>query len=301
MKFETEKKPEAILKGKTKKIFSLELPICIGPITILIFLFVFVPLGVILFFSFLKTGLYGEIVYTFSLDNFRSILGGGYGTVFLNSFYLALQTNIICILVGYPFAYFLTIYGGRWKLFLLFLIVVPSWTAYLIRLYAFKIIIGNSGPINALLLNFNLISEPLKMIYTPFAVMAALVYTWIPYMILPLYASLDGLDSALLEAATDLGANPVRRFIRITLPLTKGGLFAGSLLVFIPTLGDWLVPHLFGGSKVMMVGNLIADQYILAGNIPAGSSLAIILTATLILILFIVIKLGGKESMERVV
>jgi spermidine/putrescine transport system permease protein len=120
-------------------------------------------------------------------------------------------------------------------------------------------------------------------------------------MVLPLHASLEGLEPALLEAATDLGASPVRRFFRVILPLTRGGVIAGSILVFIPTLGDWLVPALLGGSKVMMVGNLVAFQFTVAGNIPAGSSLAIMLAATLILILYLAIKWGGKEAMERIV
>jgi len=294
-----------LLQGNTakkkKKIFSLEVPFYMGPITFLLSVFVFAPLLIILFYSFLKSGQYGEIVYEFTLENISAVLGAGYGGVFLTSLYLAFQTNIICILVGYPLAYYIARYGGKRKVLLISMIVVPSWVAYLIRLYALKTILGNKGIINSFLLNLGVISDPLEILYTPFIVMVGLVYTWLPFMVLPLHASLEGLESSLLEAATDLGANPVRRFFRVILPLTRGGLIAGSILVFIPTLGDWLVPALLGGSKVMMVGNLVAHQFTVAGNIPAGSSLAIMLAATLFLILYLAIKWGGKEAMERLV
>lgn len=293
-------KSQAASIGKTKKLFPLEVPIYMGPIAFIVVVFVFAPLVIILFFSFLKSGPYGEIVYTFTLENFQAILGGGYGMVFLNSFYLAAQTNIICILLSYPLAYFIARYGGRWKIFLIFMIIIPSWVAYLIRLYAFRTIVGKQGIMNSLLMNLGVISSPIEILYTPFIVMVGLVYTWLPFMVLPLHASLEGLDPALLEAATDLGATPVRRFFRVTLPLTRGGLIAGSILVFIPTLGDWLVPYLLGGAKVMMVGNLVAEKFTMAGDIPAGSSLAVMLAAMLLLMLYLAIKWGGKEAMERI-
>jgi spermidine/putrescine transport system permease protein len=277
----------------------LEITAYLSPIIIIVVVFVFAPLTIILFYSFLKSGLYGEIIYAFSLDNFRAILGGGYGKVFLQSIYLAFQTNFFCILIGYPIAYYIATYGGRWKPLLLFLVIVPSWASYLIRLYALKTIIGSKGLVNTVLINLDIISAPLEILYTPFAVMVGLVYAWLPYMILPIYAAIEGLDPSVLEAATDLGATPVRRFFRVTLPLTKGGLLAGSILVFIPTVGEWLVPQLFGGSKVMMAGSLVALKFTSVGNIPEGSSLAIMLAATLILILYLTIRWGGREAIER--
>jgi spermidine/putrescine transport system permease protein len=126
-----------------------------------------------------------------------------------------------------------------------------------------------------------------------------LVYAWLPFMILPIYASIEGLDRSVLEAATDLGATPFRRFFRVILPLTKGGLIAGSILVFIPTVGEWLVPYILGGSKIMMAGSLVALKFTMIGDIPGGSSLSIMLAATLILILYLAIKWGGRDSMER--
>ena len=141
----------------------------------------------------------------------------------------------------------------------------------------------------------------MDILYTPYAVMLALIFTWLPFMILPIYASLEGLDKSLLEASLDLGATPRQRFFTITLPLTKGGIIAGTILVFIPVLGEWLIPALLGGAKVMMAGNLVTLHFLTAGNIPAGSSIAAVLTAIIILILYLCIKLGGEEALERIV
>lgn len=294
--------PKSVTPVKKKKRFPVDVAIYMGPIIFLLTFLVFAPLLIILFFSFLKIGIWGEIVYEFSLENFKDVLSGsGSGSVFLTSFYLAVQTNIACLLLGYPIAYYIARYGGKWKIFLISLIVIPSWVAYLIRLYALKTLLGVNGIVNSTLMDWGIIDEPLKMMYTSGVVMVGLVYTWLPFMILPLHASLEGLEPSLLEAATDLGAHPVRRFFRVTLPLSRGGLIAGSILVFIPTMGDWLVPAILGGSKVMMIGNLVAHQFTVAGNIPAGSSLAVTLAATLLLILYLAIKWGGREAMENVV
>lgn len=296
---ESDSVSQAIKREKRKLI--LDISAYLSPIIIIVVVFVFAPLAIILFFSFLKSGTYGEIVYSFTFENIGAVLGGGYGKVFLRSIYLAFQTNLLCILIGYPISYYIARYGGRWKTLLVFLIVIPSWSSYLIRLYALKTLAGTNGVINGILLYFDIISEPIRILFTPFAVMIGLVYAWLPFMILPIYAALEGLDPSVLEAATDLGATPVRRFFRVTLPLTKGGLLAGSILVFIPTVGEWLVPHVLGGSKIIMAGTLVAQKFTSAGNIPQGSSLAIMLAATLILILYLTIKWGGKEALERAI
>ncbi|MEN8246792.1 MAG: ABC transporter permease [Thermodesulfobacteriota bacterium] len=286
-------------KKREKRKLALNITAYLSPIIIIVVVFVFAPLAIILFFSFLKSGPYGQIVYEFTFENVKAILGGGYGKVFLKSVYLAIQTNLLCILLGYPIAYYIARFGGKWKVLWIFLIIVPSWSSYLIRLYALKTLVGTKGTINTFLLNIGLISEPIQILYTNFAVTMALVFAWLPFMILPIYAALDGLDRSVLEAATDLGANPFRRFFRVTLPLTRGGLLAGSILVFIPTVGEWLVPHIFGGSKIMMAGSLVAHKFTAVGNIPQGSSLAMMLAATLVLILYLTIKWGGREALEK--
>lgn len=286
-------------KKREKRKLALDLTTYLSPIIIIVVVFVFAPLAIILFFSFLKSGPYGQIVYEFTFENVKAILGGGYGKVFLKSVYLAIQTNLLCILLGYPIAYYVARFGGKFKVLWIFLIIVPSWSSYLIRLYALKTLVGTKGTINTFLLNIGLISEPIQILYTNFAVTMALVFAWLPFMILPIYAALDGLDRSVLEAAADLGANPFRRFFRVTLPLTRGGLLAGSILVFIPTVGEWLVPHIFGGSKIMMAGSLVAHKFTAVGNIPQGSSLAMMLAATLVLILYLTIKWGGREALEK--
>ena len=284
---------------REKRKLALNIAAYLSPIIIIVVVFVFSPLAIILFFSFLKSGPYGAIVYEFTFENVWAVLGGGYGKLFLKSVFLAIQTNFLCILLGYPIAYYIARFGGRWKALWIFMIIVPSWSSYLIRLYALKTLVGTKGTINTLLINLGLISEPIQILYTNFAVTMALVFAWLPFMILPIYAALDGLDRSVLEAASDLGANPFRRFFRVTLPLTRGGLLAGSILVFIPTVGEWLVPHIFGGSKIMMAGSLVAHKFTAVGNIPQGSSLAMMLAATLVLILYLTIKWGGREALEK--
>ncbi len=290
---------EAAKRDKRKLL--TEISIYLSPIIAIVSVFVFAPLLIILFYSFMETGEFGQIIYTFTLEHYKDILSGGYGTIFIRSIYLAFQTNIGCILIGYPIAYFIAIYGGKWKPLLILLVIIPSWASYLIRLYALKTMLGSSGVINGLLLSMGLISTPIQILYTPFAVTIGLVYAWLPFMILPVHAALEGIDRSMLEAAGDLGATPLRRFFRVTVPLTKGGIIAGSIFVFIPTVGEWLVPHILGGGKMMMAGSLVAQKFTVAGNIPAGSSLSVFLASTLILILYLAIKYGGAESMEKMV
>ncbi len=286
------------VKSEKRKLLK-EILIYLSPMITIVGVFVFAPLLIIFIFSFLETGDMGQIIYSFTIDNYRELLSGGYGKIFIRSIYLAFQTNVGCILIGFPIAYFIAIYGGKWKPLLILLIIIPSWASYLIRLYALKTLVGNTGLINSTLLSLGVISAPMKMLYTPFAVTLGLVYAWLPFMILPLHASLEGLDPSVLEAASDLGAKPVSRFFRVTVPLTKGGLLAGSIFVFIPTVGEWLVPHILGGGKIMMAGSLVAQQFTVAGDVPAGASLGVFLAATLILILYLAIKYGGGDSMER--
>lgn len=282
-----------------KRFFNLELSVLVGPVTLLVFLFTFLPLLITLYFSFLKFGEDGLMTNVFSLQNYINAFSGAYGAIFLKSFYYALQTNIICIFIAYPVAYYIAMHGGRYKAFFILMLVIPETTAVIIRIYAVKTMLGNTGVINSILMYIGLIDSPIRMLYSPFAVMVGLVYYSLPYMILPIYAALEGLNPALLEAATDMGATPIRRFFRVILPLTKGGVFAGTILVFIPALGDYLVPTFLGGSKVMMVGNLVTHKYITAGDIPGGSAFGIVLTALLILVLIVFIKKGGEGALEK--
>ena len=272
----------------------------IGPVSLWIILFVFAPLGVILYFSVLSIGPLGAIIHTFTFKNYQALFRGDYLRIFLRTLSFAFTTNVICLLIGYPIAYSIVMYGGKWKILLVFFVVIPAWMCYLIRIYAIWILTTYSGIINTILLKLGLISVPLTILGTPYVVMLGLAYIYFPYMVLPIYASLDGLDRSLLEAAVDLGATPLRRFFTVTLPLTKGGIIAGTILVFIPCLGEWITPLLLGGGKTMMAGNLVALYFTKTGNIPMGSSIAATLTALIILIIYLSIKGGGEEVLERV-
>jgi len=275
----------------------------IGPVSLWIILFVFVPLGVIVGISFLNIDISGRIIPSFTLENYRFLLSEGseYIKSILRSFFFAFVTNMACLAIGYPMAYWIVKHGGKFKPLFLLLVIVPSWSCYIVRIYALKQLIGSPGIINNVLMNLNLISSPINILYTPAVVVLGLIYIWLPFMVLPIYASLEGIDPALLEASVDLGATPLQRFLTVTLPLSKGGIFGGTILTLIPAFGDWIVPLLLGGNKVWMAGNYIEHYIMVMGNLPVGSSMAVFLTAFIVLMIYFSIKLGGEESIERVI
>jgi len=282
---------------------NLHLLPTVGPVSIWILLFIFAPVAVIVCISFLASGQAGEILPKFSIENYRHLLFGGseYGSAVLRSIFYAFVTNMVCLCVGFPMAYWISKYGGKFKALFLFLVIVPSWSCYIVRIYALKQLVGYPGILNNFLLNLGFISSPINILYTPAAVVLGLIYIWLPFMVLPIYASIEGINPALLEASLDLGATPRWQFLTVTLPLTKGGIFGGTILTFIPALGDWLVPLLIGGNRVWMAGNLIEHFLVVRGKIAMASSMAVILTAAVVLLIYMFIKLGGEESMERIV
>jgi spermidine/putrescine transport system permease protein len=199
---------------------------------------------------------------------------------------MAVLTTALCLVISYPVAYAIAVRAPRrWKDLLLGLVVVPFWTSFLIRTYAWMFILRSEGLLNQTLLAAGVIDRPLELLYTPFAVMVGLVYGELPFMILPLYASLEKLDRSLLEAAADLGAGGAGVFRRVTVPLTMPGIVAGVVLVFIPSLGQFVVSDLLGGAKTMLLGNLIQNQFAVARNQPFGAALAFELTAAVLLLL----------------
>lgn len=288
------------LSGRAIRILrATQLPFYVGPVTIWAMLFMVFPLLIVLYYSFLSTDVFGIIQPGFSLENYKFITEPRLYTIVLRSFSYTIFTTVTCLVIGYAVAYWIAVYGGRWRLYLLFLIILPEWTAYLIRLYAMRNIIGRNGVLNSFLMEFNIISEPLEILYTPFAVLLGLVYTWLPFTILPLYATLMGLDPAMLKAASDLGAPPLQRFLKVTLPLTKGGLFAALILVAIPSLGEWVVPQMLGGNKLMLIGSLIEFRFNIAADIPGGSAVALFLLVVVFILFYLILKWGGEEVLER--
>jgi len=280
------------------------------PTWITLGVFFLLPLGIMLVLSFGERGLYGGVrpvadwgAYLRSgafLGNYARSFAGIYLQIGWRSLWMAVLTTVLCLLLSYPVAYCLAlVVPRRFKSLLLGLVVVPFWTSFLIRTYAWMFILRSEGLLNRLLLGAGLVDHPLPLLYTELAVMIGLVYGELPFMILPLYASLEKLDRTLLEAAADLGAGRAGAFRRITLPLTLPGMAAGVVLVFIPSLGQFVVSDLLGGARSMLLGNLIQNQFAVARDAPFGSALAFELMAAVLLLLLAYAvwaqRRGGEE------
>ncbi len=261
-----------------------------------------------LLYSFAQRGTYGGIQpiedlsrYISSLqwiNNYVRSLEPIYLEIYARSLWMAVLTTVLCLMIGYPIAYFISLkVKPTWKNTLLTLVVVPFWTSFLIRTYAWIIILRSEGLINQSLMALGLISSPIEtLLYSEFAVMLGLVYGELPFMILPLYASIEKLDTALLEAASDLGANAFWTFIKVTDPSTLPGILAGVILVFIPTIGAFITPDLLGGAKSILVGNLIQNQFAIARDRPFGAAISFGLTAFVLLLLFLYARYATRKE-----
>jgi spermidine/putrescine transport system permease protein len=240
-------------------------------------LFFAIPLVVIIIYSFLTQGQTGNVVWTFTLSNYAKLFTEGlYVNAYWRSLWIGVVTTVVCLLIGYPLALFIVQRTPRWRSVLLFLVLIPFWTNFLVRTYAWMILLNNNGIINSLLLALGFQRQTL--LNTTGAVLVGLIYGELPFMVLPIYASIDRFDFTLLEAASDLGANRTRSFMRVMLPLTMPGVAAGSVLVFIPTVGQFVVSDLLGGAKVDLLGNLLQRLFTRANppNWPLGSAMAIV-------------------------
>ncbi|MGL4250238.1 MAG: spermidine/putrescine ABC transporter permease PotB [Aeromonas sp.] len=259
-------------------------------------LFVFLPNLMILGVSFLTRDESELIAPIFTLSNYGRLLDPLYFQVLLHSLWLALLATSICLLVGYPFAWLLAHLPARIRPLLLFLVVVPFWTNSLIRTYALKVLLGTRGLVNGWLLQLGIIERPLHMMYTEVAVIIGLVYVLLPFMVLPLYSSIEKLDGRLLEAARDLGANGWQRLVRIILPLTLPGIIAGCLLVFLPAMGMFYVSDLLGGAKHLLIGNLIKTQFLNSRDWPFGAAISVMLTVLMALLVYCYWRAGKLLS-----
>lgn len=242
----------------------------------------FIPLIVVGVISFATRGTYGGVIWQFNLENYRDLWHVVYARIFGQSLVLAFLTTVICLVMGFPLAYYIARLSPRWQAVWLMLIMIPFWTNFLVRTYAWMFILRTEGLLNTLLLGLGVIATPLDLLYTDKAVLIGLVYGYLPFMVLPLYATLERLDPALVEAAKDLYANQWSVFRRVIVPLAKPGIIAGCLLVFIPSLGAFITPDLLGGARNMMVGNLIQDEYLVARDWPLGSAISLILLIVVI-------------------
>ncbi len=247
------------------------------------------PLLIMVVFSF-RDGISGAAYHTFTLDNYREFLQRpGFFRLLWNSGLIALAVAAVSTILAYPLAYFLVYNAGRRRIMLLTLLIVPTWTSYLLRVFAWRLILGSSGLLNSFLLFTGLVEEAAPiLLYSRRAVVITLVYVWVPFVALPIFAALDRIDRSLHEAAADLGCRPWQTFLRVTLPLSMPGVVAGFFFALIPTFGEYVTPLLVGGGRGAMYGNLIQDQFLRALNWPMGSvmSIAMLIAVIPLIILF---------------
>lgn len=250
-------------------------------------LFVFLPNLMIIVTSFLTRDDAHFVAMVFSWDNYARLLDPLYFSVLLHSLNMAVIATVACLVLGYPFAWFLAKLPARVRPLLLFALIVPFWTNSLIRIYGLKIFLSTKGYLNTFLLWLGVIDEPMRIMYTPAAVIIGLVYILLPFMVMPLYSSIEKLDKPLLEAAKDLGAGKMQTFIRIIIPLTMPGIIAGCLLVLLPAMGLFYVSDLMGGAKNLLIGNVIKSQFLNIRDWPFGAATSIMLTLIMGLLLLV--------------
>ena len=239
--------------------------------------FMLVPLAIVAVYSLSTKGTYGGVVFRFSTENYFRATDWIYLHIFWNSFKLASLTVLSCLLIGYPMAYVMATSSVRWRSLLLILVVIPFWTNFVVRAYATKILFGEYGPLNALALSLGLFREPIPLGNSEVSVWLGMVTNYLPFMILPLYVSLEKFDFSLLDAAKDLGASSWKAIWKILLPLTRQGIVTGMIFVFAPALGEFVIPDLLGGARTLLIGNLITEQFLKTRDWPFGASLSLIL------------------------
>ncbi len=264
-----------------------------APLFIWAILFIIAPMLLLAFMSFMTKGPLGIVQYHFTLDNYKDMADPVYGTVIEQSLIIAGWTTFLTILLGYPLASFIAKVKAKTSTILTILLMLPLWVSGLVVLYSFVILMNSSGVINSFLLDIGLIGEPLQMLYNNFAVIAGMLYMFLPFAVLPMYSSIEKLDGGLIEASKDLGAGPVKTFFKVTLPLTSPGIFAAVILTFIPCIGYYMVTDMLGGGTNMMIGNLIYRQFTISRNWPFGAALSMVLALVILVMLWIYTKLGG--------
>ncbi len=232
----------------------------------------------------------------FTLENYRRLLSPAYLQVLGKSLLLAFYTTLICLGLGYPFGYCMARAGRKWRGILMLLVIVPFWTNALVRIYGWKILLMGNGPVNDLLMALHLTERPLKLLNTYGAVLLGMVYALIPFVILPVYSSVEKMDWSLVAAARDMGAGPMRAFVTVTLPLTAPGAMAGVVLTFVPAIGLFFISDLLGGATDMYAGNLVRDQMLKAKDLPFAAAVSVVLLILTLLILRLYRRFGGDSG-----
>src|SRR5713101_9997997 len=243
------------------------------------------PLAIVSVYSLLTRGAYGGVEFPWTLENYTRLWDSLYGAIILRSFWIAAVATALCLVLGFPLALFIAQSGALKNLYLS-LVILPFWTSFLIRTYAWMFLLRDTGLINTVLEGLGLIREPLPLLSNDGAVILGLVYGFLPFMVLPLFATLERQDKNLLEAAADLGARPFEALLRVTLPLAAPGIRAGAILVFVPCLGTYLTSDLLGGSKTILIGNLVQNQFAASRDWPFGAAASLVLMAVTLALLF---------------
>lgn len=285
-----------MIPGQRLRLFGL-----LTPGSLFLGIFFLIPLGIILVYSFLTPSLYGGVEWNFYHWNYGRIFGWADGIVELfepvylriigRSLFYALLTVMLSLVLCYPAAFWVAGLSPKWRLIFMLLIALPFFASMIVRLYAWLLILKPSGLLNTSLMGVGLISEPLEILYTPIAVILGMVYISLPFMFLPLFSAIDNLDRGLIEASDDLGAKPWQSFLKVTLPMTTPGIISGAVIVFIPSVGNFIVPDVLGGAKGLMAGNLIEQQFLSSRNWPFGSALAMVVMC---IVLFVLAVFGAR-------
>ena len=265
-----------------------------GPGLLYLTAFMTIPLLIVFSYAFLTRGRFGGVKLEFTLSNFGKALDSTYLSILGNSVLIAGITTVLALALGYPTAYAITRLPSRWRTVALVLVVLPFWSNFLIRTYAWIVLLNSEGPVNSVLVNLGIVGAPLDLLYNRGAVVVGLLYAYLPLMILPVYAAIERVDPQLQEAARNLGAGKIRAFLDVTLPLTLPGAMIGAIFVFVPSMGNFVVPELLGGGKTVMVGNLIRDQFLEARNWPFGAVLALSVVIFLVVLFAIQAAIGRR-------
>jgi spermidine/putrescine transport system permease protein len=270
----------------------------VGPVSLWMILFVTIPMLFIVFISFMTRGTFGGVEYTPTLESYRTLADVIYLNVILKSIRVAAVTTITCLLVGYPFAYYIARKPPDIASRLIMLLMIPLWTNSLMRLNAWMLVFQTNGPVNKALLAMGLIEKPVMFLYTDGLVLLGLITNFLPFAVLPMYSSIEKLQNSMLEASADLGAKPSVTFWKITLPLTFPGIFSAIILTFIPALGTYTITDMLGGGKVLYIGNIIKNQFGTIRNWPLGAALSVLLLLITALLIFIYSRFASIEEME---
>ena len=252
----------------------------------------------VLSYTVFDRGRFGGIEYEFTLDNFSRAFEPTFRRVLVSSLWIAGAATLVALVIGYPVAYAIARLPARWRSLMLVLVVIPFWTNFLIRTYAWIVLLNTQGVLNDVLVRLGIVDDRLDLLYTRGAVIAGLVYVYLPLMILPIYASVARMDDELTEASADLGGSRFAGFARITFPLSLPGVVTGCIFVFVPSLGNFVVPELLGGGKTVMVGNLVRDQFLKARDWPFGATLALVMVVLLLLLFALQSAVSRRFSVE---